>query len=153
MSPFLFVSFCNWVQMKQNETYFFTFEIKPIDSEKLNAFEIKYVKNLSIWWLSNRLGLVCHFNFFFTLSWRPLFVCSFCCLVPLLILQKKRDFRNKYVGKRTWFLFSQWEHKLLSERWKPFSDIKTGLVSVECSAIRCVLLHVELTGRSFNITD
>lgn len=48
MSPFLFVSFCNWVQMKQNETYFFTFEIKPIDSEKLNAFEIKHVTNLSI---------------------------------------------------------------------------------------------------------
>lgn len=48
MSPFLFVSFCNWVQMKQNETYFFTFEIKPIDSEKRTAFEIKYVKNLSI---------------------------------------------------------------------------------------------------------
>lgn len=48
MSPFFFVSFCNWVQMKQNETYFFTFEIKPIDSEKLNAFEIKYVTNLSI---------------------------------------------------------------------------------------------------------
>ena len=144
MSPFLFVSFCNWVQMKQNETYFFTFEIKPI---------IKYVKNLSIWWLINRLGLICHFNFFFTLSWRPLFVCSFCCLVPLLILQKKRDFWNNSVGKRTWFLFSQWEHKLLSERYKPFSDIKTGVVSVEYSAIRCVLLQVELTCRSFNITD
>ena len=48
MSPFLFVSFCNWLQMKQNETYFFTFEIRPIDSEKLNTFEIKHVTNLSI---------------------------------------------------------------------------------------------------------
>lgn len=48
MSPFVFVSFCDRVQMKQNETYFFTFEVKPIDSEKLNAFEVKYVKNLNI---------------------------------------------------------------------------------------------------------
>ena len=39
MSPFLFVSFCNWVQMKQNETYFFSFEIKPIDSDLLISTE------------------------------------------------------------------------------------------------------------------
>ena len=35
-------------ETKRNSSYFFTFEIKPIDSEKLNASEIKYVENLNI---------------------------------------------------------------------------------------------------------